>query len=90
MELRYVNLREKKEIKDAAANWFHSKWGVPKEAYLVHLKKYLEKRLSLRMVFSFLLWQRGKCMSLLICIWRLLIMVKLAKRVLPILTANQN
>lgn len=30
MELRYVNLREKKEIKDAAANWFHSKWGVYK------------------------------------------------------------
>lgn len=41
MELRYVNLREKKEIKDAAANWFHSKWGVPKEAYLECMNAYI-------------------------------------------------
>ena len=41
MELRYVNLREKKEIKDAAANWFHSKWGVPKEAYLECMDAYI-------------------------------------------------
>ena len=33
-ELSYITLRDKPEIKDAAAEWFHSNWGVPKEAYL--------------------------------------------------------
>ena len=30
----YFTLREKPELKDTAAVWFHTKWGVPKEAYL--------------------------------------------------------
>ncbi|MGN0495332.1 MAG: hypothetical protein ACI4GW_03825 [Lachnospiraceae bacterium] len=30
---RIVTLREKPEMKEDAAQWFHSKWGVPKEAY---------------------------------------------------------
>ena len=34
MELRYVTLREKPDLEEAAASWFHSKWRVPKEAYL--------------------------------------------------------
>ena len=33
-EYKYINLREKKELKETAANWFHEKWGVPTEAYL--------------------------------------------------------
>lgn len=33
-EYRYISLREKPELKTAAADWFHSKWGVPTEAYL--------------------------------------------------------
>ena len=28
----YVTLRERPEIKDAAALWFHTKWGIPQEA----------------------------------------------------------
>ena len=40
-EFRYINLREKPEMKDAAASWFHSKWGVPREAYLECMKEYL-------------------------------------------------
>ena len=32
-EYRYITLREKPELAEAAAQWFHSKWGVPKEAY---------------------------------------------------------
>ena len=32
--LRYVDLRQEPARKDAAADWFHSKWGVPAEAYL--------------------------------------------------------
>lgn len=34
MEYNIIKIREKNELKEAAANWFHSKWGVPKEAYL--------------------------------------------------------
>jgi len=29
-----VKITDKPEIKDNAANWFHKKWGVPREAYL--------------------------------------------------------
>ena len=28
-ELKYITLRENPELKDAAASWFNSKWGVP-------------------------------------------------------------
>ena len=33
-EYRYITLRERPELEDAAAEWFHGKWRVPKEAYL--------------------------------------------------------
>ena len=42
-EYSYITLMEKPEIKDAAAMWFHSKWGVPKEAYLECMDAYLNK-----------------------------------------------
>jgi hypothetical protein len=32
-EYNYVNLREKTQLRQTAANWFHEKWGVPTEAY---------------------------------------------------------
>ena len=32
-EYIYLSIREKPELKDAAAEWFHNKWGVPREAY---------------------------------------------------------
>ena len=38
---QYIALHEKPEIKDAAAQWFHSKWGVPTEAYLECMDSYL-------------------------------------------------
>ena len=41
MELQYKTLREIPEMKDAAALWFHEKWGVPKEAYLECMDAYL-------------------------------------------------
>lgn len=37
----YVTLRERPEIKDAAAVWFHTKWGIPQEAYLTCMDSYL-------------------------------------------------
>ena len=42
-EYRYITLRQEPEIKDLAASWFHSKWGVPKEAYLECMDSYLNR-----------------------------------------------
>ena len=38
----YISLREKPELREAAALWFHEKWGVPEEAYLSCMNDYLE------------------------------------------------
>lgn len=38
----YITLRQKPQIKDTAAEWFHCKWDVPKEAYLECMNAYLE------------------------------------------------
>ena len=37
----YITLRERPELEDRAAKWLHSKWGVPKEAYLECMDAYL-------------------------------------------------
>ncbi len=37
----YITLKERPELKDTAAEWFHSKWRVPKEAYLECMEAYL-------------------------------------------------
>ena len=39
----YITLRDKPEIMADAARWFHSKWGVPEEAYLACMEEYLSK-----------------------------------------------
>ena len=41
MGYTYISLREKPQIIDKAARWFHDKWNVPKEAYLKCMKSYL-------------------------------------------------
>lgn len=38
---KYITLRERPEIKNKAAQWFHEKWGVPAEAYLECMDSYL-------------------------------------------------
>ena len=38
---RYITLREKPQLMHPAAKWFHSKWGVPTEAYLACMEAYL-------------------------------------------------
>ncbi len=43
-EYRFISLREKTELKEAAAEWFHGKWGVPAEAYLACMNDYLDKK----------------------------------------------
>lgn len=39
---KYTNLAEVPAMKEEAAEWFHSKWGVPKEAYLECMEAYLQ------------------------------------------------
>lgn len=39
--LQFLPLREKPELEDSTAEWFHSKWHVPKEAYLECMDAYL-------------------------------------------------
>lgn len=40
----YVTLRQKPLLKETAAEWFHSKWQVPKEAYLESMDAYLDNK----------------------------------------------
>ena len=37
----YITLRDRPELKDTAADWFHRKWSIPKEAYLACMESYL-------------------------------------------------
>lgn len=37
----YITLRERQQLKERAAEWFHSKWGVPQGAYLECMEAYL-------------------------------------------------
>ena len=46
-EYRYITLREKPELMHMAAEWFHSKWGVPMEAYLECMDAYLSRKTEL-------------------------------------------
>ena len=39
----YITLRERADLKNSAAEWFHCKWGVPTEAYLECMEAYLKK-----------------------------------------------
>ena len=41
VDYRCISLRDIPSIKDKAAEWFHSKWSVPKEAYLECMEAYL-------------------------------------------------
>ncbi len=38
---QYITLLEKPELKEKAAAWFHSKWGVPEQAYLACMEENL-------------------------------------------------
>ena len=41
-EYLYITLRERPELIDQAAEWFHRKWGVAKQAYLECMEAYLD------------------------------------------------
>ena len=42
----YIALRERPELKLAAAAWFHEKWGVPEDAYLACMEAYLNREIE--------------------------------------------
>lgn len=39
---QYITLRERYDLKNIAAEWFHTKWGVPTETYLECMDSYLK------------------------------------------------
>lgn len=39
----YTTLRQRPDLKERAAKWFHSKWGVPTQAYLDCMEAYLNQ-----------------------------------------------
>ena len=41
--LSFIALRERPKLKQAAAAWFHDKWGVPEAAYLACMDAYLNE-----------------------------------------------
>ena len=40
-DYKYISLIEVPTLKEKAAEWFHSKWGIPKEAYLKCMEAFL-------------------------------------------------
>ena len=40
-EYTYITLRQRPELKEKAAAWFHDKWKVSQEAYLECMEAYL-------------------------------------------------
>lgn len=44
MKYEMISLLENTELKDQMAEWFHKKWGVPKEAYMESMEECLENK----------------------------------------------
>ena len=44
--LSFIALRERPELKQSAAAWFHDKWGVPEDAYLACMDAYLNREIE--------------------------------------------
>lgn len=42
-QYQFITLRERPEMKEEAAAWFHGRWGVPKEAYIACMDAYLKR-----------------------------------------------
>lgn len=42
----YITLKDRPQLKERAAAWFHSKWEVPQEAYLECMEAYLNNETS--------------------------------------------
>ncbi len=51
-EYTYVTLRQKPELEETAAEWFHDKWTVPQEAYLECMKLILIMKQNMVGIFA--------------------------------------
>ena len=43
-EYTYITLRQRPELKETAANWFHERWGIPARVYLECMTDYIDSR----------------------------------------------
>lgn len=74
-EYTYVTLRQKPELKEEAAAWFHDKWEVPQEAYLECMEAYLNKETEYEKRTNFMKSRRSDAGKNLhtcrinVCIW---------------------
>ena len=41
---KYITLRQNPDLMNTVAEWFSSKWGVPKEAYMECMRDYLDNK----------------------------------------------
>ena len=44
MSYKIIRLTDKRELREQSGQWFHEKWGVPKEAYIESMEDCLAKR----------------------------------------------
>ena len=44
MTFTFITLRDRPELKEKAAEWFHEKWNVPKQAYIDCMDEYLNHK----------------------------------------------
>lgn len=54
-EYKIITLRERPELVAIAAEWFHSKWGVPEEAYLECMEAYLSGKPSMVGIYAYMM-----------------------------------
>ena len=46
MHCEIISLIDRPELKEEMANWFHEKWGIPKEAYLESMTECITRKMS--------------------------------------------
>ena len=44
--MKFIRLTDRPELKNSMAEWFHEKWGIPKEAYLTSMEECLSEKAS--------------------------------------------
>lgn len=42
--MKLIRLTDRPELKNSMAEWFHEKWGIPKEAYLTSMEECLSEK----------------------------------------------
>ena len=50
MNFDIIRITERPELKTAAAEWFHEKWGIPYEAYLESMEEVVRAQVYLSLI----------------------------------------